>query len=86
MKKGIENSKENSDQKPDNIKRREALKRIAYMTVGGITGASLLNSCIPLPYDDYSDYTDYYYNYYSNYYNNYYYNYYSVYSAYWDAK
>jgi len=80
------NEKGGHEERPVNIKRREALKRIAYLAAGGVTGATLLNSCIPLPYDDYSDYFDYYSNYYSNYYNNYYYDYYSVYSAYWDAK
>jgi hypothetical protein len=78
----------NENRKPEseNMKRREALKRIATLAAATVTGATLLNSCIPLPYDDYYDYSDYYYNYYSNYYSNYYYNYYSVYSAYWDAK
>jgi hypothetical protein len=68
---------------PDNIQRREAIKRIALMALGGITGASLISSCEPPWYDDYSDYSDYYSDYYSRYSNNYY-DYYSVYSAYWD--
>jgi hypothetical protein len=70
----------------DMLKRREALKRIALLAVGGIAGSVLLKSCEPYP--DYSDYSDYYNNYYSNYYTDsyYYYDYYSVYSAYWDSK
>ncbi len=89
----VPNSKENSpqaEQKKDEasnemLKRREALKRIALMAVGTITGSFIMKSCEP--YSDYSDYYDYY-NYYSNYYSDsyYYYDYYSVYSVYWDSK
>jgi hypothetical protein len=78
--------KDNSG-KPVNLKRREALKRIAALAAGTITGAIILDSCIP--YIDYSDYSDYYSNYYSDYYSRYYsdyYDYYSVYSVYWDAR
>jgi hypothetical protein len=93
MKKGIKHSKETLTQgdlnknaeTPDNIKRREALKRIAFLAMGGVVGTTLIESCKPLPYDDYSDYTDYYYDYYSRY-SDYYYDYYSVYSVYWDGK
>jgi len=71
-----------SRQVAENIQRREAIKRIAYLTLGGIAGASVIGACEP-PYEDYSDYGDYYSDYYSRYSNNYY-DYYSVYSAYWD--
>jgi hypothetical protein len=71
-------------QTPDSVMRREALKRIAYLAIGSITGSILINSC----YTDYSDYEDYsdYYDYYSRSYSEsyYYYDYYSVYSVYWD--
>ncbi len=77
-------------QSNDMLKRREALKRIAFLAAGTVTGSLLLKSCEPpyWDYSDYSDYSDYYYNYYSNYYSDsyYYYDYYSVYSAYWDSK
>lgn len=77
MKKEI--SKKNTST-ANHIKRKEALKRIAYLGLATITGAVFMNSCED-PYSDYSDYSDYY----SNYYSRSYYDYYSVYSAYWDA-
>lgn len=94
MKKEIKLSKKSHNQEeikkntpqPENLMRREAIKRIAFLALGSITGSVFLNSCDP--YSDYSDYEDYYdyysyYNYYSRY-SNYYYDYYSRYSAYWD--
>ena len=87
-KKGLShgNTKKNTPvHAPDHVMRREALKRIAYLGIGTLTGAVLMNSCEPYSdYNDYSDYSNYYSNYYSRY-SNYYYDYYSVYSAYWDA-
>jgi hypothetical protein len=90
MKKEIKSSKKTHPQKDldkntpisDNIMRREAIKRIAYLALGGVTGIALINSC----YEDYSDYYDYVYSdYYSDYYYyDDYYDYYSVYSVYWD--
>jgi hypothetical protein len=77
----------NNTPSPDNLKRREAIKRIAFFTLGGFTGTFLTNSCKPPDYSDYSDYSDYYYNYYSKYskYTNYY-DYYSRYVLYSDYK
>jgi len=68
--------------KTDSMQRREALKRIACIVTGGITGATMMS--VSCEYSDYSDYYDYYSNYYSRY-SNYYYDYYSVYSVYWDS-
>lgn len=96
MKKEIKKSKKSSSKEdiekvselPENIMRRDAIKRIALLFTGGIAGTFMANSCIPYSdysdYDDYYDYYDYYYNYYSNYHNysDYYYNYYSNYSNY----
>ena len=60
---------------PDNIIRREAIKRIAYLAAGGLAG-SFLASCTK-PEDDYSSYSSY--NSYSSYAS---YNSYNVYSSY----
>jgi hypothetical protein len=93
MKKEIKPSKEklpSEDQSknntvPDSIMRRDALKRIAFLALGSVTGAAVMHSCYYDDYTDYEDYSDYYGNYYSAYSNSYY-DYYSIYSAYWDSK
>jgi len=82
-----QNDPDKNSPSPESLMRREALKRIAFMALGSVAGATLIAaSCIDGDgdsYDDYDDYSDYYSNYYSNYSNSYY-DYYSVYSVYWD--
>jgi hypothetical protein len=66
MKKKIKNSEkelpasdlEKSNQPTINLMRREAIKRIAYLAVGGLTGAVFIDSCTK-PADPYSSYTSY---------------------------
>lgn len=68
-----------SVKKADRVKRREALKRIATLTVGGITGSMIYAACKDDPVSAYGDYSSY--SSYSNYSS---YNSYSSYSSYND--
>ena len=66
--------------KSNSLQRREALKRMAILAAGSLTGVIFIGSC-----DKYSDYYDYYSDYSSDYYSNYYtdyYNYNNYYSNY----
>lgn len=45
---------------PHNLMRREAIKRIAFLAAGGLTGAILSNSCTkPEEYSSYTSYSSY---------------------------
>ena len=76
-------SKENLDKinkKNNSLQRREALKRMAILTAGGLVSTFFIGSCEKDRFDDYSDYSNYseysnYTNAYTNAYGNNYYNY-----------